>query len=112
MNREYVLVKLDMDYADEFNVKGFHIEKRVDWEKTLAEIKPLNWEGLEVSFGSNEALTFESFRDFERSITVEYITKEEFDVITKLFKSYQKKTCFGTADALDVISKIWEREED
>jgi|JI10StandDraft_1071094.scaffolds.fasta_scaffold66129_7 hypothetical protein len=80
-----IFVEFDNNYADEFDVNGFRIMDRKNWEKHLEKAKKTfeEEETQEVYFGTNEQIIFEGFDDYERSFTVKDITDEEAKVLSK-----------------------------
>ena len=94
-----VLIKFNTNYADEFDVAGFYITTQKKWDKHLEEVETFfknRTEPVEKYFGTNEYIEFYDFDDYKSSFTVTPITKEENDVLTKLFINYTKKVEFGT----------------
>lgn len=98
----YIFVKASFDYADEFDCECFGIFKEKAWNEIREEKKKQFDSGREVeySFGTNEALTFDSYEDWSRRLEIKLITKDQADVILKVFG--EKLCCgcfsFGTGD--------------
>jgi hypothetical protein len=93
-----VLVKFYADYADEFDVKGFFITTQKKWDKHLEEVNTFfkdRTEPVEVYFGTNECIEYDSFEEYKECFTVTPITKEENEVLNKFFTTYNKKVEFG-----------------
>lgn len=94
-----VLVKFEKDWADEFDVRGFAVYDKEEWEKDLAEFKECTefggawfgtnegWEGSEI-LGNKE--------DWVRSWEVTEISDDEAAVLGKFFGYPYVGPCFGT----------------
>lgn len=81
----YYLVKFKKDWADEFNVYGFSIFKKDDWDNLHEKLKKYKDKCAEFSFGTNEGWDEETIGDFLKDITVVPISEMEKSIITKLF---------------------------
>lgn len=108
----YFLIKEDDNYADEFDIEGFKIEKSKlsieDYKKNLL-LEVLMERGdydeddneipgkfpLEFYFGTNEAIEIRDEKDFWRVVSVEPISKAEYDTLKKLFPT-SVDYAFGT----------------
>lgn len=97
------LIKFASNYADEFDVEAFTVW---DSEKTeqffaIAEVffDVYSKREFEVSFGTNEYLTFVSYKDFRNCFEVINIKDSEAEVFQKYFYSYlpENPPEFGTA---------------
>lgn len=94
-----VLVKVSLDWADEFTCREFKVfadeGSYQDWTKKIrAEIGGSN----EIFFGTNEYHEFENYGDFEQHLTVSSITDEEALVFMKYFGNKS----FGTSGLFNV----------
>lgn len=103
-----VLVILDKDWADEFNVKGFSVmtEEELKQGKVKFE-KALKGGPVTVGFGTNEELEFENMQDLERNITVRKITPQEHSTLKKLFGGDDD---FGTCTPKDIFDRCYDEE--
>lgn len=103
MNPDYLLIIQDRDYAYEFDVESFSVETYKEFEKRLKEIKAEFKKRPEQEhwFGTNEALMFEGFDDWYKSLKIKPITKEEYDTIIKLFEDSEFGTHRGFMDFCD-----------
>jgi len=87
----YYLIKFQSDYADEFDVYGFQIMNEKDYKRfqnTLKEYEKylnINENSLEYYFGTNESITWESFDDLIKSITISGISAEKTDFLIEQF---------------------------
>lgn len=79
-----LLIRQCDNYADEFNTEGFIITSEKKWEQHLKEVEEQEFP-LELYFGSNEFLGFDTFADYENSFSVEELSKEEVKVLKKFF---------------------------
>jgi hypothetical protein len=85
---KYVFVKLNHDYSDEFDVVGCTVMSEDEWNRQYSEIKRgfdqqlLN--GKAFYFGTNEALTFNSFEHFDAGVDVCACSKQFHDEFKKL----------------------------
>jgi hypothetical protein len=85
----YILIKFNCDYADEFDVYGFEISTRKKHNEYVDKLagypKMIN---AELYFGTNEVLEFDTVSDYMHCIDIKDITKEEYDSIERLFGRY------------------------
>lgn len=106
MSEQKLLIKYQADYADEFDVYGFFVETESDWEEHLKEAEEViknRDEPYEAGFGTNEAIVYEDFGDYERCFTVSKITDEEYEVLSNLFDPpprYSDRVRFGFGHVL------------
>lgn len=84
---EYVLIKFEDNYADEFDVYGFVVTTKELYEAHKAKIKRLNRE-IEICFGTNESLSWSTPEEFLNSWKVSNLTDAEADVFESNFKSW------------------------
>jgi hypothetical protein len=87
-NKEYVLVKLESNYADEFDVEAFVVVSTEYFENAKARIRALDSEsksGLYMNFGTNEALEWGDFDDFEDSLEITPLNSEQVACFEQLF---------------------------
>lgn len=83
MKQNLVLINARANYADEFDVYGFIITTKEQWDKKTKALKKSSWP-MERYFGTNEYIDFTDFKDFMRSCTVKPITMEEALNMVKL----------------------------
>ena len=79
-----VLLKFEMDYADEFDVYGFRVVTDQEWDKFLKVIECLSFP-LEAYFGTNEQVVFENKEEILQAFKMEKISLDDEKVLTKLF---------------------------
>ena len=84
-----VLVKYRDNYSDEFDVEGFAVDDADEWQKHLKLIeeafKDNPGASIECWFGTNEAITYESYDDYVEAFEVTPITDAEAATLEKLF---------------------------
>jgi len=113
MSKQMLLVKFDSNYADEFDVEGFTIMSETEWEEHKAKVTAFferrdqtrqkdQWgnyrDGVEVYFGTNEQIIYETLDCYLRSFKVQKISQEEIKVLKKFFG---KEVKFGMMCMLD-----------
>lgn len=89
---KYFLVNYKVDYADEFYVSGMRIFTEdeyntfVDNQRYAKEVERNGrFEGeIEIYFGTNEYLLFESVDEIIRELKVREITEQEFNTLKNL----------------------------
>lgn len=105
-----LLVKFQMDWADEHDVYGFRIMGDDEWNR-FQEVLDCVIYPQETYFGTNEELIFESKEQVLKALEVSTLTEEEVAVFKKFFgKLYHDGVEFG----FDPIDQFAERisEED
>jgi hypothetical protein len=107
MGEQMLLVKFHSNYADEFDVEGFIVMSTSQWQAhnegvaKVFENKKANapppdpskqWDRrhtdactVEVYFGTNEQMMYESLEDYMRCFDISSLTDDEVAVLTKLF---------------------------
>jgi hypothetical protein len=93
-----LLCEFNADYADEFDVCGLNLFTSSSWNeliesvtKTFSNLK--KHDEIECYFGTNEALTFYSLKDYLSSLTLYEITQEEHNFLKDTIMPYSS---FGT----------------
>lgn len=85
MNK-YVMV-LSCDWADEFTVEALQIatlEEINSFKNRLDKFKDKNLEGIEIYYGTNEFITFDSVEEISNSITIHEVPCEFADTLEKI----------------------------
>jgi len=113
-NKQYVLLKGEDNYADEFGVEFFAVMEKTHWESIDRNAKRLfakitkaydddedcgdvgiEWQGvapvIQFYFGTNECVIFNGYKDWRAKITVSKITHDDAKVIVSKIGS-----SFGT----------------
>jgi hypothetical protein len=94
MKRQY-LVKFQADYADEFDVYGFTVMTENQYIQFRNDLEKVEWPS-ENYFGTNEAIVFQSLKDYENAIEVIEIDEKEYQVLEKLFGGGYMGVSFGS----------------
>lgn len=108
MSKTHILAQADKDWADEFSCEYFGVYTKEQWNEFCKKVKDAwgSHDDIEVSFGTNESLSFSSYADWLQSFTVKAITEEEANAITKNLGE-----TFGTGSgALTYILEILNRD--
>lgn len=79
-----VLVKWDLNWADEFDMTGFFILSDENYAEMDTAIDNLNYP-VEMSFGTNEEYLFESANELRAGISTEQLTDSEAVKFKRLF---------------------------
>ena len=79
-----VLVKMQKDYADEFDVYGFTVLSDKKWKQMQEVFKCIEFPS-EYYFGTNEMLTFESVDEIMQCLKIVDLSLEAEKVLRKLF---------------------------
>lgn len=91
---QYVLVKHQDDYADEFDVDTVFVFKYDEFNEHLKRIeesfKEVSYK--EIYFGTNECLLYEDFEDFMDTLNIKYISDKEYHE----FKALMNCSAFGS----------------
>ncbi|AVH85411.1 hypothetical protein RsoM2USA_484 [Ralstonia phage RsoM2USA] len=99
-----ILVKFSDNYADEFDVDGFMVIDKDQFNKEVALIKRMfdEYGEREFYFGTNESFNYGDFDEWFSVFTVTDITDSEADVLSKLFaNSWSNRVEFGTMNAYE-----------
>lgn len=101
-----VLVKIDTNWADEFDVLGFEIMPQGQWDEYVAGLDKVKWP-LEQYYGTNEYFDIDSKEAFLQGVTAQPITEQEADIFRKFFNKYGGKVLFGfpIPDILEILSE-------
>lgn len=78
---ELVLVISSGDWADEFDLEGFGIFDKKEWENIKEGISDKSFEAY---FGSNEFVTFDDKADYLSHIEEKQITREDAERLCEL----------------------------
>ena len=79
-----VLVKFSRDWADEFDVEGFAIFTKKEWEDAVEKFESEKYH-VSYFFGTNEGWEDEIDSDWLDNYNVTEITDEEYTIIENLF---------------------------
>ena len=105
---KYFLVSYKEDYADEFYVYGMKIFTEEEYASFIdnqkyakdlerkGEIVTGEFEEIELYFGTNEWLSFETVDEIIRTLDVREITEQEFNTLKNLgLDSFGEQTIFN-----------------
>ena len=81
----YILVKLDCDCADEFNINSFWVTTVEEYNRFLKAAAEHDFAGEEFYFGTNECMVFHSTDHFLSSISSERISEEYYNALLDSF---------------------------
>jgi hypothetical protein len=84
---QHLLITLNRDWADEFNVEGMVVLSASEWEahKKLAQDYFEEKGSAEVYFGTNEFLEYSSYNEYIKEFKITELNKKQFDVLKELF---------------------------
>lgn len=84
---KYYLMKFESDYCDEFEVQGFSVITLDQYKmyQFVVNNQDKYTESVEIGFGSNEDLCFESVSEFLDCITVEEISNNDARTLNGYF---------------------------
>ena len=93
-----VLVTFEKNWADEFDIYGFAVLEKAEWENAIESFKnATKYESY--YFGTNEGWDPDQIEeekdDWIDAWTAKDITDEEAAILLKLFPSYRKKVDYG-----------------
>jgi len=90
-----VLIKFEKDWADEFDVYGIQVLSDEEWKELQEAIKKIKYP-LEMYFGTNEGLIFESAAETLNELKAVEISDDEMAVFKKYFgNEWSKSIDFG-----------------
>lgn len=88
-DKNYVLVKLNKNYADEFDVEAFVVVTDTYLEAAKAEIlEKGRIDGLHMNFGTNEWLEWDSGKELIAGLNVTPLTTAEAEFLERNFPIY------------------------
>lgn len=86
--KDYVLCKINKDWADEFYCQAFAVMPKAMWDAKVSEAREVGtWE---VNFGTNEGWEEITFEDWQNEVEVKPITKDQATSIIDLLKIYKE----------------------
>jgi hypothetical protein len=78
------LVDSAVNWADEFDVYGFHIFSDEDWKEYLSFLDDITYP-RERYFGTNESVEFSSKEEYLQQLRITDISKDEEVVLRRFF---------------------------
>lgn len=101
---EYVFVRTEYDYSDEFEVYGCYVAEKEQHDTDMAILTEAFASNKvscrDFSFGTNEAITIDSMSDLEYGLTVVPCTQEFYNE----FRAMNRGMSFG----VNIIEKVLE----
>ena len=84
---KYIVAKYSADYADEFDCEGFGVFSKKQWDKLCKDTEKVfeSKGSIEVGFGTNEYLEFESYDDWFNTFDIYEVEEAEANLLIKLF---------------------------
>ena len=79
-----VLVKYSEDYADEFQVSGFCLMEKEEWEQYVKDASEGTWPQCQY-FGTNEGIQWDSAEDHLDAFSVVNISDTEAEFLKNIF---------------------------
>ena len=116
-----VLVKFKSNYADEFDCETFELfETEEAYEEALYKLIDLvqkyfsTHKELEIGFGTNEQLIFNSEAEVLRSFKKVNIEENTYDELVSIFElNISYRNHFGTGTSMaGMVERLYEEEED
>lgn len=83
-----LLVKFSANWADEMDIDGFKVTTRDKWNRHIgvaARFFKSHPNGIELSCGSNEEVTFQDLKEYRAAFHTKVITEEEAVTMKRLF---------------------------
>ncbi len=88
----HVLVKYDDNWADEFDVEGYRVFTRSEFEHFVDMVSNHSFDGVRHGFGTNEEIEYFDVESYLNTLTATAISAADFDTFVRLFKDH--KCCF------------------
>ena len=121
---KYFLVRYSVDYADEFDVEGMKIFTEAEYNSFLdnqsyakdleekGEREVGEWGMIELYFGTNEFLSFDSVDEVIKALEVQEITEQEFNTLKSLgLDSFGESTIFSFFENIKENEDEWNEDE-
>jgi hypothetical protein len=90
--KNYVLIKYEANYADEYKIHGLKLMTLEEWEEKKKALKeffskvPVG-EEITYNFGTNEWIEYSSKKQVLQDLDVSKITEDAFNVMTNILGS-------------------------
>jgi len=75
MSENKVLVKLDVDWADEFTVQALWATTQGEYDTLIKVLSEQDIQGQDIYYGTNEYFNFDSLEDLLSALTVQEISE-------------------------------------
>lgn len=113
--KKYVYVTSSFDYSDEFDVEGCFVEEKQVFDDEMALVEEAFADGrlkdVEEYFGTNEAIEFDCFEDYERGLTVKECSKAFYLEFIELNGSTEQGRVFWLTEHIQDENTEEEEEE-
>lgn len=111
-SKGYVIVHFHDNYADEFDVLGFDVMSREEYTAHMDFLEKYfdDCYRIDVYFGTNENLEYDSLKAVKSAITVKLIDKETYKTIVDNLGSSYGTLSFS--DLLNHAQDRWGEDED
>lgn len=99
---KYLLIKYNRNWADEFDLEGFLVMTKPEWEEYKNKVATVfdkapsgkDYSGalvkqVEVGFGTNEDVCYSSVEDYFRSFKEVEISLKEYNFLKQHFKGWK-----------------------
>ena len=100
---KYVLVSFSDNWADEFDISGFRIMPKKEWDDYVTNVKAIKFWPQGMYFGTNEGIEYDNSKDYLNSFDAKSITAAEKATIEK----FLGKSIYGYGHFLEFTEK-WE----
>jgi hypothetical protein len=114
-----VLAKFQCDWADEHDVYGLMVYDSMEELEKIFTYMAAYWEEypnkeVELGFGTNQCLYFDSIEGFRECFTILDISNVEFETLKKFFacRWNEERVDFGWTGWNDIIDTVtpWDKE--
>lgn len=103
MENKYILVKLDYNWADEFDVKSLWVTTQDEYNAFLDKLSNFDInDSCEIYFGTNECISFESYDELYNSLSERHVSKEFYDEFIKVVGSSE----FGLISIRNILENF------
>ena len=114
--KKYVYVTSSFDYSDEFDVEGCFVEEKQVFDDEMALVEEAFADGrlkdVEEYFGTNEAIEFDCFEDYERGLTVKECSKAFYLEFIELNGGTSVGKTFSLVDEIEEEDEDYEDFDD
>lgn len=103
----FLLVTVDANYADEFDMSEWSVMTVADYEGIVKKLEVYDDE-IEIYFGTNEEFRFDDGKDLLSNFDAKPISFEEADVLFKLFDG----SFDGGSGIIDYVDELGDNDDD
>lgn len=80
----FCFVHFDDNYADEFDISGFRVFTDPEYMAWMNDLQKKQFP-IECYFGTNESIEYKNLEAYKNRLTLESISKDEYNILKKLF---------------------------